>query len=191
MLISRKIKAHEHERFIAFNQHNSGVEVTTAYLKNAQARIFVRSNAPDQWIAAYVVNTQPPYRCLSVLDDSERDEVLSAKNLSANSFVEITLLNRDRSIRWNFVERYQYYVMGIWDALKSGYPYLLGGTSNPRLLRDQMAVFDQILYEGELNFFGQQKKVWLIYVSRNRAIRNLAKHLWEQLWQTTRPTAPV
>lgn len=181
MLISRNITADEQERFIAFNRHNSGAEVTSTYLANAQARVFVRASAPDQWIAAYVVNTQPPLRCLSVLDNKQRIEILQKKHLSENMIVEITLLSRDRSINWTPFERYQYYIMSILDALKTGYPYLLGGTTNPRLVDDQMVVLSQILYKGNLNFFGQQKLVWLLYVSRHKAIRNLIRHILLQL----------
>jgi len=189
MLQSRRITADEHERFIAFNQHNSGAEVTPAYLAKAQVRIFVRASNPGQWIAGYVLNTQPPFRCLSVLDDAKRAELLEANHISENELVEITLLSRDRTIRWSSIERYQYYVMSIWDALRTGYPYLLGGTANSRLVGVLMAVLNHILYAGELNFFGQPKKVWLIYGARNQAFRNLARYILGQLWSGLRPGA--
>ncbi|MBO0933836.1 hypothetical protein [Fibrella aquatilis] len=179
MLAKRLLRPAEISRYIAFNQTNSGATAAVDYLTGASIWIFYRPATPDQWVAAYAINTRAPFRCLSLISPEQRTKALSQHGLAENRLVEITLLSRDRSQGWLPGERDYYYRMSIVDALKTGRRHLLGGTTDADLLRFQQQVLSRVLFDGELNVFGQPHHGWLIYASWLGAVGNA-------LWYITR-----
>lgn len=191
MLIKRLLRPDEHARFISFNQENTGSPVEATYLDKANVWIFSRPATPDEWVAAYAVNTRAEFRCLSVISPDQRTQALDQHGLSEDRLVELTLLSRNRALGWLPGERDYYYRMGFLDALKMGKRHLLGGTTDPDLLGFQQQLLDRVLFEGDLSFFGHNKYGWLIYTSWFGAIGNAilfsARQVWASLSSKRRP----
>ncbi|MBD2751851.1 Clp protease/crotonase-like domain-containing protein [Spirosoma validum] len=172
MLKSKLLQPDAYDRFIKFNRDNSGAYVDRAYLTNALIRVFFHANDPEHWVASYVVNTEAPFRYLSVLTVAKRTDLLRQHGIAEANLAEITLLSRDRRMNWTPGEREFYYSMSLWDALRTGRQYILGGTVEEKLAGAQMEVLDHLFYEGELDFFGKSKYGWLYYASWFGALWN-------------------
>jgi hypothetical protein len=181
MLTKRLLRPDEHARFIAFNKANGGAAVDTTYLTGADVWIFYRRAAPDQWVAANAINTHAPFRCLSVLSPAQRTCSLRQHGLSEHRLVELTLLSRDKTLRWLPGERDYYYRMGFLNALGTGKRHLLGGTTDPKLLAFQRNLLDRVLFEGALNFSGELHHGWLLYTSWVGAVQNALVYGGRQL----------
>jgi hypothetical protein len=181
MLTKRLLRPDEHDRFIAFNKANGGAPVEPTYLTNARVWIFYRRAAPNQWVAAYATNTHAPFRCLSVLSHEQRTCSLRQHGLSEQRLVELTLLSRDKTLRWLPGERDYYYRMGFLDTLRTGKRYVLGGTTDPNLFAFQRNLLDRVLFEGDLDFEGDIKHGWLMYTSWVGAVQNALVYGWRQL----------
>lgn len=177
MLRSRRITPNEYDRFIAFNQQNSGAIVNNAYLQGANPRVFYRRKNPDQWLAGYAVNTRSPFRCLCVFDSDQQQSHLNQHHLQEENLAEITLLCRNRSYRWQSFEREQYYLLSLWDAFRTGRAVILGATTLPSLVNDLKNVLDQVLYDGDVTLFGNNRHGWVLFTSRWRIPGNTLRYI--------------
>ena len=177
MLLKQRINPTDYDRLIAFNQHNEGAEVTHSYLESARAYAFCRPDDPHRWVATYVVNTGPDFRCLAPLTPAQQADALKKGRLSEKNLVEITLLCRDRSLTWLPGEQQHFYTSSIRDALRTGRKHLLGGTTNPDLLPKMRTVLSNVLYAGQIDLFGTPKYGWVIYTSWSGAVWNIGKYL--------------
>lgn len=177
MLNSRLLTPSELDRFIAFNQQHEGIQVDKAYLEQATCRIFYHAATPDCWLAGYTINQKPPFRCLLVFDAGQRAALLRQHHLREQQLTEITLLCRDRSYRWQTLEREQYYLTSIWDALRTGCQFILGATANAKLVGDLKLVLNQVLYDGDVMLFGSNRHGWVLYTARWQALGNILKHV--------------
>lgn len=190
MLKSRILQPGEYDRFLEFNKTNNGGPVDKAYVASATIRVFY--NDPDQWVAAYAINTKGEFRYLSVLTDDQCNTLLRQRKIDKRNLVEITLLSRDERNSWTHkYDREYYYSMSLLDALATGRQFILGGSVEPKLADAQMEVLDQLLYEGELNFFGKSKYGWLYYTSWFGAVWNALRRLIRVLLnRKNRPGTP-
>ena len=187
MLKSRILQSGEYDRFLEFNKTNNGGPVDKAYVENATIRVFY--NNPDQWVAAYAINTKGKFRYLSVLTDDQSSTLLRRHGIDKQSLVEITLLIRDQSKPWpHKYDRVYYYSMSLLDALATGRQFILGGAVEFKLADAQMEVLDHLLYQGEMNFFGKSTDGWLYYASWFGAVGNALRWLFRVL--TNRPNTP-
>lgn len=177
MLIKKRVSPADYDRFIAFNQRHEGAHVDLPYLNGAKAYVFVRPNAPNAWVSAYAINTNPQFRCLFPLTPAQRAEAMHKGHLTDKSTVEITLLCRDKNLGWLPGEQAYFYRSSIIDALKTGKKHLIGATANPNLLPKLMIILDQVIVEGEVDYFGKPRYGWVISASRLGAVWNISRHL--------------
>lgn len=173
MVKSKIISGSDLGRFIEFNQRNNGATVSVEYLETARVRIFYDPSDEEHWLAGYAVNTVAPFRYLTVLSDDQRVTLLSEHDIREENMVEITMIVRDKSYRWNNFQRFMYFSRSIIDALATGRGVIFGGTVNPRLRDFMMSVLGKMFFVGSANFFGKQRHMWLFYDKKFNVIANL------------------
>ena len=174
-LKSKVLRESDLPAFQEFNSENGGAPVDMDYLRKARIRVFFQAGQPNVCVAGYAVNTAPPFRYLSVMDEELRENLMKKHQWNEKDLVEITLIVKNKQIKWTKAERFIYYAHSIYDAFLTGRSIVLGGSKNNSLAATMMTVLSKLLYKGSVNFFGKTETTWLFYEYRMEMVKNLLK----------------
>lgn len=160
--------------FAHANMSNEGVMVDLEYLFNSSAYVLAESSSSDQWLGGFVINQNPPFRCLGFMDHELREEMLKSKDIDTGDMVEITCIWRSLDHKSLFAQnRELFYRQMILLAVESGSPIMLGATIHAGYRRMLLPVLNYELGNHPIRVNQQQTTMWLMYGLASEAIANL------------------
>lgn len=157
-------------------ESRSGNAVDLDYLSRCRVRGFY--DRSSELVAGYVVNTVPPFRYVSFVPEDRRPELTFLYD-NFDRFAEGTCVWVDPA-RIASAHRVQVYLTVVYDFLRTGRKYFLGGTFHHRLMRQQTVLLDNELYHGASGIPGKSE-VYLFYGTRFKSIWNIVAYTARQL----------
>lgn len=141
-----------------------GNEVDLEYLRRAKVCGFYDSR--DRLFAGYVLNRSNPLRYGEWVPPPER--ATSPLFSDEGDYCEITCI-------WIYAKAGRFsseliYLSSVWDALRSGARFVLGGTLSRIAFGIQSQLLPQIIHSGQTERFGQRRSYWLYRASRRELV---------------------
>lgn len=155
------------ERFSElYRQKSQGIPADVDFLRHGTTYIVTYPDQPDRWVAGYVINDQPGYRYLTVLEGVNTQALLAQHAIQETEIVEIGAIWMDiRALgqkgRWLVYQ----YMMG--DAYATEKNIVLGGTAHARIRDFQMQVTKYPFFEGDIRLGDQVHHIWEYYARRD------------------------
>ncbi len=186
MLWSRTLsEPHELATFQREFAQRSGNPVPLEYLRHGRVRGYF--DWRGRMLGGYVVNDRLPLRYYDWLSPDERAPRPTDK-ARPEEFVEISCIWIDGA-RIKYDDRGQIYLESIVVAMRTGKPYILGGTFVERVRDQQMAVMTHLFRHGVSEFRGQPAPYWVYYGERDRIIGLFLKQVVLFVWKDAKHLA--
>lgn len=170
-----------------YREASYGVSIAPDYLRRTrQVTVVYRTAQPDEFLGGYIINDAPPLRYFAAPGELARDRSLAPLALHEQDLVEIGAIwfGKYRS-PLREVHRLLFFIAMIRDALKTGRPFILGGSFIRQIQDLQRQVLPVLIYEdrvtvgdftGSLQLYvGSRKGVWL------RLVRTLTVNVFSRL----------
>ncbi|MBO0949630.1 hypothetical protein [Fibrella forsythiae] len=171
-----------------------GVTVSADYLQRVrQVTVVVLTARPDVYLGGYVINDVPPHRYFIAPGEAAKDRSLASLHLCENDLVEIGAIwfKKYRS-PFREIHRLVFFAAMLRDALKTGRPFILGGSFVQKIQQAQRNVLPMLIYEDRVTV-GEVTATLQLYVGSRRGIwlrfaRTLVKDVTDRLLKQRTPT---
>lgn len=177
MLSLKKLtKNEELEHFIETSSQNRISPAPIAYLDQAAVYTLSRSETLANWIGGFVLNTSEHKRYLEVLTEEVRQRI-ERDFLPPEQTAEITCIWKNLSADVSPAEVTQLYFHALKEGYRCGKRYILAGTANEKIKNIQMIAFHRLVFEGEVDFYGESHRVWIYYCKREELLLGFMRYL--------------
>lgn len=177
MLSLKKLtKNEELEHFIETSTQNRISPAPMSYLDHAAVYTVSRPETLADWIGGFVLNTSEHKRYLEVLSEDVRQRI-ERDFLPPEQTAEITCIWKSLSANVSPVEVTQLYFHALKEGYRSGKRYILAGTANEKIKKIQMIAFHRLVFEGEVDFYGESHRVWIYYCKREELLLGFVRYL--------------
>ncbi len=146
----------------------SGSDVSVEYLRRARVRAFF--DKQGKMLAGYATNSTLPLRYESFVPAQERNSIEFFDN-NSDHIVEGSCVWIERSLR-NNASRAHIYGLAIYDFLRSGQRFILGGTNFRAIMRKQAILMNKQLYRGP-DATEEGREIYIYYGTRVMMISNI------------------
>ena len=148
-----------------YNRLNKKISIGTKDLGD-YARVFYLN---DKMVAGYCINTAFPIHYFKPVPEE------TWRSLSENEdFVETyQVWINNSAFKVTQMQKSWIYLVCIYDALKTGKKYIVGGSLVPKIRDQQMLVLSKPLHSGRLLIDRTMYDVWIYYNSRAMALVSL------------------
>lgn len=133
------------KNFQTLYQQKSNVSLSLEYLKQGHPMLFVRKG---KIIGGYVLNTQAPYRYLSIFDEQQKEILLKSHLLKEEELIEITCIWMNQRIT-SFAWVYYYLFMflhTLYLAISLNKKRIIGGSVLPKIQLVQRQILTKPIY---------------------------------------------
>ncbi|RAJ92999.1 hypothetical protein LX87_04511 [Larkinella arboricola] len=179
MLSSRIItQADEQVLFSCISYRLSfGTAAELDYLHHSSIRVFYHPDASDTFLAGYTINSQGPFRYLSVLESMGLAETTLAKtDISPTNVAEIGCLWMEKS-GLNASDCIQIYTMALADLLQTGKNWLMAGSLIHKYQVMLEWFFTTTLFSGPVQVRTQTDEAKIYAIERSEVLGRFLKSM--------------